>query len=427
MTKCRNKLVSPSAHHPCGDQLLTEPSDRPVPTPPFDAFVVDDEAGVCQYISMVLSSLGLASQTFQTSERAIAALEDGHPEIVFLDIALGGTDAIDVIRSLSEKRYTGTVQLISGSKSELLDDVYHVGASYGLNMGEPLQKPFKMEAVRRALAGAPLWGRPEIAVSLAPDFKPDLDEALANDWLELWYQPKIDLRTNLLAGAEALIRLCHPAHDARSIDGLLAFASAQARATITERFVVTALRDWDEMARAGVPLRIALNAGFDVLSNLDLIALARHNRPTNPKWPGLLLEVSEHEVVEDPALANEIATQLRIYEIALAINNFGAGSSSLERLRELPFSELKLHPAFVSGCAEDARGASICRATIDLAHRFNAVAVADGLEIESDLRALRNMGCDVAQGPLFAEAMPKSQFIAAIIERQRVGQVWLRE
>src|SRR4029079_12814093 len=105
-----------------------EPSDRPVPTPPFDAFVVDDEAGVCQYISMVLSSLGLASQTFENSERAIAALEDGHPEIVFLDIALGGTDAIDVIRSLSEKRYTGTVQLISGSKSELLDDVYHVGA-----------------------------------------------------------------------------------------------------------------------------------------------------------------------------------------------------------------------------------------------------------------------------------------------------------
>jgi EAL domain-containing protein (putative c-di-GMP-specific phosphodiesterase class I) len=124
-------------------------------------------------------------------------------------------------------------------------------------------------------------------------------------------------------------------------------------------------------------------------------------------------------------LAHEIATQLRIYDITLAISNFGAGYSSFERLRELPFSELKLHAGFVAGCADDARNASICQATIDLARRFEVATVADGLEVESDLRALQRMGCHIGQGPLLAEPMPRSKFIAALGERALAKQAWL--
>jgi len=388
--------------------------------------VIDDEAGICKFVSMTLGGLGLTSATFPTADQAIAALQRGQPDVVFLDIALGGSDAVDVIRALSERRYEGIVQLMSGAKSALLDDVHRIGALHGLNMSAPLQKPFRKEAIQRAVVDLSLDDRPEVAVTLVSDIEPGLDVALANGWLELWYQPKIDLRTKTLAGAEGLIRICHPQRGVHAVDRLLAHASAETRAALTEYFLIAALLDCDEFARANINVRTAINASFHVLANADLTSLARKNRPRSEKWPGLVLEVGEHEVIADLNLAHEIATQLRIYDITLGINNFGAGFSSFERLRELPFSELKLHPGFVAGCADDVRNEGICRAAVDLAHRFDILSVADGIENTADLRALRSMGCDIGQGPLFAEPMPRAKFITALGARERTNQAWFR-
>jgi EAL domain-containing protein (putative c-di-GMP-specific phosphodiesterase class I)/CheY-like chemotaxis protein len=423
MLKSRDSPTPPQPHRR-GDQGAPAASAGRLVSPRPDAFVVDDEDGICKYISTTLGMLGLAAESLHSAEEAIAALDRGRPDIVFLDIALGQSDAVDVIRRLGELRYNGIVQLMSGSKSSLLDDVHRIGALHGLNMCPPLEKPFRREDIQRVVASLPPFAPPQVTLSIAPPLQPGLDIALANGWLELWYQPKIDLRTKALVGAEGLIRYCHPIHGVHSIDGLLPQTGAETRAALTEHFLIRALRDWDELGRAGIDVRTAVNASFDALANVDLAALIRQNRPKSEKWPGLVLEVSEQEVIEDLNLAHEIATQLRIYDIALAITNFGAGFSSFERLRELPFSELNLHAGFVAGCADDSRNAGICRASIELAHRFEVVAVADGLESTSDLRALQSMGCDAGQGPLLAEPMPRSQFISALRERARTNQAW---
>jgi EAL domain-containing protein (putative c-di-GMP-specific phosphodiesterase class I)/CheY-like chemotaxis protein len=389
-----------------------------------DAFVIDDEDGIRKFICAVLEDLGVLAQGFPTADEAISALEHGKPDIVFLDIALGQSDAIDVIRMLGQRHYSGMVQLMSGSRSALLDDVHRVGAKHGLNMCPPLEKPFRKEAIRRAVARLPLLERPEVTLSFSGTALPEVDKALADGRLELWYQPKIDLRTRALAGAEGVIRYRHPVHGFHAIDSLLLRSSAETRAALTEHCLVTALRDWDEMDRAGIQLRTAIKASFEVLAKVELAVLARRRRPKGEKWPGLILEVSEHEVIDDIGLAHEIATQLRIHDISLAIDNFGAGFSSFERLRELPFSELKLHPGFVAGCAADARNADICRAAIDLAHRFGVVAVANGLDDESDLLALQSMGCDLGQGQIFADPMPRAEFIEMMQHRARTNQAW---
>ena len=372
------------------------------------AFVIDDEDGICKFISAILENLGMTADSFASAAPAVAALQNGHPDVVFLDIALNGSDAIDVIRMLAKNRYCGFVQLMSGSRSTLLDDVYRIGAMHGLNMLEPLEKPFRREDVCTVIANLRRHDRAEITISSPRPLQPGLDIALRNSWLELWYQPKFDLRTSALAGADGVIIYRHPKHGVHAIDNLLPRSSAKTRSALTERFLITALRDWDE---AGFNVRTTVNGNFGALSTLDLSALDRDHRPKTKTWPGLILGISEHEVIEDVEAAHEIATQLRIYDITLAINNFGAGFSSFERLRELPFSELKLHAGFVAGCAHDERNASICRAAIDLAHRFGAVAVADGLESLSDMQALRAMGCDLGRGPIFGEPIPKSQFL----------------
>jgi EAL domain-containing protein (putative c-di-GMP-specific phosphodiesterase class I) len=130
------------------------------------------------------------------------------------------------------------------------------------------------------------------------------------------------------------------------------------------------------------------------------------------------------EVVKDVALFHEIATQLRIYGITLAIDDFGEGFSSFARLRELPFSELKLDRGFVDGCAGDAKNGGICRAVIALAHHFGVAAVAEGLENLADAYVVRNMGCDIGQGYVFARPMPKSSLLSLLGDRSRRSTEW---
>jgi EAL domain-containing protein (putative c-di-GMP-specific phosphodiesterase class I) len=122
-------------------------------------------------------------------------------------------------------------------------------------------------------------------------------------------------------------------------------------------------------------------------------------------------------VVKDVTLMHEIATQLRIYGITFAIDDFGEGYSSFARLRELPFAELKLDRSFVHNCAVDTQNAGICQAIIDLAHHFGAVAVAEGLENPADLQAIHRMGCDMGQGFLLARPMPKSRLVSMFRQR----------
>jgi EAL domain-containing protein (putative c-di-GMP-specific phosphodiesterase class I) len=301
---------------------------------------------------------------------------------------------------------------MSGSDVALLEDVRRVGARHGLDMLAPLQKPFRADAIRHAILKAKLKGR---TVAM-----PSLEEAQRRGWLELWYQPKIDLRKKTFAGAEGLIRCRHPVHGILPPASLLPGATERAHALLTEHVIVKALRDWDEVAETGVYLHTAVNTSIGALANLQLPALIREHRPRNEKWPGLILEVTENEVIKDVALMHEISTQLRIYGITFAIDDFGEGFSSFARLRELPFAELKLDRSFVKDSGTDARNAGICETIINLAHHFGALAVAEGIENAADLQAVHRMGCDMGQGYFLARPMPKSSLIELL--RQRVRQ-----
>jgi len=373
------------------------------------AFVVDDEDGICKLIAMTLATMGVEAEKFHNAQDAVAALDRHLPAIIFLDVALLRSDAVDVIRGLGERGYGGIVQLMSGSNVDLLEDVRRVGARHGLDMRPPLSKPFRTEAIRQIITSAHLAERPLTVVNL--------DEALTNNWLELWYQPKIDLRSKAFAGAEGLIRCRHPVHGVLSPDSFLPGASERSHASLTEHVIATALRDWDEIAATGVHLHAAVNTSIGALANLQLPALIREHRPKSDKWPGLILEVTESEVVKDVALMHEISTQLRIYGITFAIDDFGEGFSSFARLRELPFAELKLDRSFVKGSGTDTRNAGICQTIINLAHHFGAVAVAEGLENAADLQAVHRMSCDMGQGYFLARPMPKSNLIALLRQR----------
>jgi EAL domain-containing protein (putative c-di-GMP-specific phosphodiesterase class I) len=395
----------PPAGQRAGDAAVPEQCDTPV----LSAFVIDDEVGICKFISAALANLGVPSEMFHTAEQVIGVLDQRQPELIFLDIALRGSDAIDVIRTLGDKGYRGVVQIMSGSNQSLLDDVRQIGLRHGLNMRPPLEKPFRSEVVCEVIAGVRAGSTPKDERSRKPASTLNLDEVIANRWLELWYQPKFDLRSKLITGAEGLIRCRHPVHGVLGPGSFLPGATDKSLGTLTEFVVVEALHDWPELARAsGVNMHIAVNASVKALANLHLPALIREHRPNDQAWPGLIIEITETEVAQDINLVHEIATQLQIYGITFAIDDFGEGYSSFARLRELPFAELKLDASFVKECANDKKNAGICQAIIELAHHYGAIAVAEGLENIADLHAVQRKGCDMGQGYYLARPMPKS-------------------
>jgi EAL domain-containing protein (putative c-di-GMP-specific phosphodiesterase class I) len=247
-----------------------------------------------------------------------------------------------------------------------------------------------------------------------------LDEALRNDWLEIWYQPKIDLKRKCLAGAEALARIRHPQQGMLWPESFLPGVDETTIARLTEHALQATMRNWTSFSDAGFNLHLAINVPASVLTSLPVAEIVAHYRPTSEAWPGLILEVSEDQIVRDIAKAQQIAAELKACKVTIAIDDFGAGYSSFSSLRDLPFAELKLDGSFVKNCATDATNAAICQTAIDLAHRFGSVAVAEGIETMTDLQALMVMGCDFGQGMLVAPPMPKERFLELL--RQRMNK-----
>ena len=253
--------------------------------------------------------------------------------------------------------------------------------------------------------------------SLSAQPRIEIDEALRSGWFEMWYQPKIDLKRKCLAGAEALARIRHPRFGMLLPGSFLPAVAEGSVSRLAEHALIAALGSWTMFDQAGFNLQLAINVPVSVMVRLPIPALVDKHRPAADRWPGIILQVSEDEIVRDMKLAHEIAAQLGGSGIKLAIGDFGAGYSSLSSLRELSFTELKLDESFVKNCATDATSAAICQTAIDLAHRFGSAAVAGGIETAADLDALRVMGCDFGQGVLIAPPMPQERFLDLLWQR----------
>jgi EAL domain-containing protein (putative c-di-GMP-specific phosphodiesterase class I) len=245
----------------------------------------------------------------------------------------------------------------------------------------------------------------------------NVHQALREKWLEIWYQPKIDLKRKCLAGAEALARIHHPNLGVLLPGQFLAGVDDDTLALLTEHALLTTLYDWDTFNDAGYNLHLAINVPVSALLRLPIPTLVKESRPQNPSWPGLVVEVKEDQIVRDIKLAQEIARQLKVSGVTVAIDDFGGGYSSFASLRELPFAELKIDNTFVKDCATEGINGAICQTAIDLAHRFGSVAVAEGIENMADLQALQVMRCDFGQGVLLAPPMPKERFIGLLNQR----------
>jgi EAL domain-containing protein (putative c-di-GMP-specific phosphodiesterase class I) len=210
-------------------------------------------------------------------------------------------------------------------------------------------------------------------------------------------------------------------------DGLLPPPGDPDYEALTRFVVERAAADWKRFAEQGSVLKLPINAPVSVIDSPTFITLIRSLRPDDPRFPGLTIEVTEDELVHDSARAREIANQLKLYDVDLSIDDFGAGYASLSRLNDFPFVEVKIDRSFVSGCAANKIKHSLCETVVDLAHRFGARVCAEGVETVDDLRAVKAMQCDTAQGFLLAKPMRAAAFASMLAAGPDNAQLGLLE
>lgn len=375
------------------------------------AFVVDPDENSGRTLAAIINRSAIATQLFTQSAAFAEALTQSKPAMVFLDVADQGDAAIDALFAMGSRNFGGAVQLMGAESMALVEVVKRMGTRHSLRMLPALPKPLDAQTVRQLLKAQSLDFSP------IPMSTGSLDEALANNWVEFWYQPKIDLGKKQIAGVETFARIRHPELGTLPPGVFMQGATETDLVHLAQRALTSALTAASNFSRLGINLRLAVNLPVRALIELPITDLVREFGPKHVRWPGLLLDVTEEQVVANLDRVHEVGQQLAACNVTLAIDDFGRAKLPPSKLRELPFTELKLDRAFVNGVSEDLARSTICRSVIDLAHHFDCIAVAVGIEKAADMRALAGMGCDLGQGYLFGQPMPEEELVSIVLQR----------
>jgi diguanylate cyclase (GGDEF)-like protein len=250
----------------------------------------------------------------------------------------------------------------------------------------------------------------------------ELRHAVEHDELRLFFQPKIELKTGRVAGAEVLLRWQHPTRGLLNPVDFIPFAEQTGFIRRLTRWTLDhAIAQGAEWQRAGKALGLAVNISVEDIGDVRLDSrvaslLTRHQLP-----PALLtLELTESGFIEDPARALQTLDAIAALGVSLSIDDFGTGYSSLSHLARMPVHEVKIDRSFVQGLDSDPEFAPVVRSAIDMGHGLGLKVVAEGIETEEAAVRLRDFGCDIAQGYWYAKPMPLAAFEIWLEGRDRV-------
>jgi len=238
------------------------------------------------------------------------------------------------------------------------------------------------------------------------------------------YQPQVDFAVAEVFGVEALVRWRQPENGLVLPDQFLADVEASGLiGSLTQAVFENGLADARHWRKEGLGLRLSINVSSDDLEELEFPdRVARKAAVEGVAADRLVFEVTDGQATRDRTAMLNVATRLRLKQIHLSLDDFGTGYSSLARLRDVPFSELKLDRSFVHGACSGASLRAIFEANFGMAKQLGLRIDAKGAEDRDDWNCLSALGYDVAQGYFIAHSMPAAeipQWIRAWRARQR--------
>lgn len=330
------------------------------------------------------------------------------PSLAIVDLEMPGMDGVEFIQHLQERQFNFPLIVASSRETTLLASVETMIQALGMHVLGALQKPLTREKLLHALSSfhsktalTPADGvQEEIAESA-------LETAISNGEIIPFYQPKVDIRTGMLKGVEALARWKHPDGAMTSPDRFIPLAEKTGHIhELTLVMLERAMRQaalWNER---GLSLKVAVNLSplsLDMPGFVQKVSdlLTRHALQADQ----IVLEITESSVVANLGVALGTLARLRLKGFGLSIDDYGTGFSSMQQLARIPFTELKIDRSFVHGAHARQNLRVILQSALDMARRLDLVTVAEGVETLEDWRLLQDSGCTIGQGYLIGKPM----------------------
>jgi len=381
-----------------------------------NALIVDVSEPVLKYFKIILEGLGAESvATVHNGEQALEIISRRRDiDLILCDINMPEMDGIEFLRYLAEyKTYTGKVVLVSSEHKRVIDSVARLAEAHRINILGALQKPVSAEQLQALLTQKMITNRQEHAITLHNFTMGEFHRALARKEFIIHLQPKVDIKTLEVIGAEALARWVHPKLGLIEASSFIPYLEEKHLIyDLTDVLLDQAISSTYEICQTHPDFKLAINICADCLDHWDLPNML-HHRCTGAgiKTSNIIFEITENRIVKNFKLVLEIMARLRLKGFGLSIDDFGTGFSSLAQLQNFPFQELKIDKSFITGASRSHPSRAIIESSVSLAKKLDMHVVAEGVETKEDWDLVTRLGCDTVQGYLFAKPMPVHEFI----------------
>jgi EAL domain-containing protein (putative c-di-GMP-specific phosphodiesterase class I)/ActR/RegA family two-component response regulator len=334
-------------------------------------------------------------------------------DVAILDLALGGMDAMELLRAVADLHSAVRVIVTGDQPAGVLFSVETLIQAHDVDLLGTVAKP-----VNAAKLSALLDNYQPRVPARAPEPVPSFSFAevgvgLQKRQFEPFFQPKIELATGQVKGLEGFARWRHPEH---GVLGPGAFIDALAQHNRIDFLDWTMLEMSVERCRrfhdGGIPISISLNLSAATLAHPNFIRQVQSTMKRHGVLPDYLtFEMTESSILDFDVDFIERLVRLRMMGFGLAIDDYGTGRSNLQLLARIPFSELKIDRSFVDGASKKRPLGTVLKSCLGLAHSLDRMSVAVGVETRQDWDFLQALGCTYAQGyhianPMAADAFP---------------------
>jgi len=376
--------------------------------------IVDDDTFMINLTSRILAKLGIASvSSAADGGEGLRKVETETPDIILCDLNMPGMDGLEFLRHLAEAKTVCGIVLISGEDKRVLQTATQLAKAHELNVLGSLQKPIKPDPLKVLLDK---FDAQQDATRRGPLQLLTLDavrHGLANGCIDVFYQPKVSVPGRRLVGVEALVRW--RGADGRLIPPIAFLPVVEENGLIDElteqvfRISVASAAGW---VKSGLNIKVAVNFSVESLTRFELVDFLMETAREKGIDPDkLILEVTESRIMEEVTTPLEILTRLRIKGAGLAIDDFGTGASSMQQLKRIPFTELKIDRAFVAGAPHDEEARAMLESSIALARKLDLTIVAEGVETQEEWDLVESLGVEIVQGYFIAKPMPADELL----------------
>lgn len=374
--------------------------------------VVDDSPVIRKVATQLLSDSGI-TETYTASHglECLDIVRDEKPDLILLDLKMPVMDGIETLMALGETDSPPTVIICSSSDSRTLRAATQVAGMCEIPLAGVLEKPYTAEQLM-TLAQNVLQAQTERSsrqrqVLTLQDILDQLDKRLC-----IAYQPKISLRTDKAVGVECLARWKLDDGNLLAPDAFVPLLENSGNISLlTDQVIQKTFQSaakWD-LSELGVMLGINVSAD-DIISPRFVEKLVNLTETYRQPKNMTVLEVTETKITSDMTRMLSSLTRLRLAGFQLSLDDFGCGTSTLQQLRQAPFTELKIDRQFIQGVSVDSENQAIVTSCVELGRNLGLNVIGEGVDSIEDLAYLREIGCNEAQGYFIARPMLEDSF-----------------